>query len=191
MSFSDSFFAAKFGLTRRDLENYLSEALSRGGDYADLYFEYLATSSISIDESIVKSATQGVSLGVGVRVIAGERTGYAYSGRSESGKDPQCRASCGDDRGRSIEGRKTPLDEGAKRNLYPVLTAPGETAFRERVDSLARRRRRAGLRSSSLPGTGDLRGQLAPGAGRNQRWNSQFRSATPGAHECFRAGQRE
>src|SRR3982751_1340266 len=79
MSFSDSFFAARFGLTRRDLENYLSEALSRGGDYADLYFEYLATSSISIDESIVKSAAQGVSLGVGVRVIAGERTGYAYS----------------------------------------------------------------------------------------------------------------
>src|SRR5438270_12719353 len=79
MSCSDSFFAAKFGITRRDLEDYLSEALGRGGDYADLYFEYLATSSISIDESIVKSATQGVSLGVGVRVISGDRTGYAYS----------------------------------------------------------------------------------------------------------------
>src|SRR4051794_32536372 len=80
MSFSDSFFAARFGLTRRDLENYLSEALSRGGDYADLYFEYLATSSISIDESIVKSATQGVTLGVGGRVLAGERTRFSYSG---------------------------------------------------------------------------------------------------------------
>ena len=79
MSFSDSFFAVKFGIARRDLEAHLTEALGRGGDYADLYFEYLATSSISIDESIVKSATQGVSLGVGVRVIAGERTGYAYS----------------------------------------------------------------------------------------------------------------
>ena len=81
MAFRDSFFATKFGITQRDLENYLSEALSNGGDYADLYFEYLATSSISIDESIVKSATQGVSMGVGIRVIAGERTGYAYSGR--------------------------------------------------------------------------------------------------------------
>ena len=79
MLFSESFFPQSFGITRRDLENYLSEALSQGGEYADLYFEYLATSSISIDESIVKSATQGVSLGVGVRVIAGERTGYAYS----------------------------------------------------------------------------------------------------------------
>src|SRR5918911_5525274 len=79
MAFRESFFAVKFGITERDLENYLAEALSNGGDYADLYFEYLATSSISIDESIVKSATQGVSMGVGVRVIAGERTGYAYS----------------------------------------------------------------------------------------------------------------
>src|SRR6478736_3974311 len=79
MGFSESFFAARFGVSRGNLESYLAEALSQGGDYADLYFEYLSTSQISIDESIVKSATQGVSLGVGVRVIAGERTGYAYS----------------------------------------------------------------------------------------------------------------
>ena len=73
------YFFEKFGITERLLERCLGEALSAGGDYADLYFEYLATSSLSIDESIVKSAVQGVSLGVGVRVIAGERPGYAYS----------------------------------------------------------------------------------------------------------------
>src|SRR5438874_11690225 len=79
MSFSQSFFAQRFGITEHDLESYLSEALSAGGEYADLYFEYLATTSIGIDEEIVKSATEGVTLGVGIRVIAGERTGYAYS----------------------------------------------------------------------------------------------------------------
>src|SRR6266851_5259207 len=79
MGLSASFFGDRFNITERDLERYLDEALSRGGDYADLYFEYLATSNISMDESIVKNATQGVSLGIGVRVIAGERTGYAYS----------------------------------------------------------------------------------------------------------------
>ena len=80
MPLSDSFFGQKFGITEHDLESYLSVALAVGGDYADLYFECLATSHLSIDESIVKSAVQGVSLGVGIRVIAGERTGYAYSG---------------------------------------------------------------------------------------------------------------
>src|ERR1051326_3152295 len=79
MEYGDSIFASRFGLTKADLEGFLGDALSQGGDYADLYFEYLLTSSISIDESIVKSAAQGVSVGVGVRVISGERTGYAYS----------------------------------------------------------------------------------------------------------------
>src|SRR5437762_6722857 len=74
-----SFFSDRFNLSDSDLQKYLAAALSAGGTYADLYFEYLTSTSISIDESLVKSATQGVSAGCGVRVIAGERTGYAYT----------------------------------------------------------------------------------------------------------------
>ena len=73
------FFFERYGLTEPDVQRYLSAALSAGGDYADLYFEYLTSTGITIDESIVKSATQGVSAGCGVRVIAGDRTGYAYT----------------------------------------------------------------------------------------------------------------
>jgi TldD protein len=142
MPFSDSFFAAKFGLTRRDLENYLSVALSRGGDYADLYFEYLATSSISIDESIVKSATQGVSLGVGVRVISGERTGYAYSDDLSPEKIRHASQVAAMIAAGPSKIEKTSLEEGSRRNLYPVLTAPSETAFKDRVE-LAQRADRA------------------------------------------------
>src|ERR1035438_6512426 len=133
MLFSESFFPQRFGITTRDLENYLAEALSHGGAYADLYFEYLSTSSISIDESIVKSALQGVSLGVGVRVIAGERTGYAYSDDLSPEKIRHAAqvAACIAAGPAKID--QTPLQEGQKRNLYPVLTAPNETAFAARV----------------------------------------------------------
>jgi len=134
MRFADSFFAAKFGITTRALEAYLAEALSRGGDYADLYFEYLATSSISIDESIVKSATQGVSLGVGVRVISGERTGYAYSDDLSPEKTRHAAQVAALIASGPAKVGKIPLHEGPRRNLYPVLTAPSETAFRERVE---------------------------------------------------------
>ncbi|HXE92133.1 MAG TPA: metalloprotease TldD [Terriglobales bacterium] len=72
-------FFERFGLTERDLERYLGAALSAGGDYADLYFEYQLTTSILVDESLVKSASQGLSAGCGVRVISGERTGYAHT----------------------------------------------------------------------------------------------------------------
>jgi TldD protein len=73
------FFFEKFGITERLLERCLGEALSAGGDYADLYFESVAATSIGLDEQLVKSASQGVSAGCGIRVVSGERTGYAYT----------------------------------------------------------------------------------------------------------------
>src|ERR1700690_4186768 len=119
MHFSESFFPQRFGITTRDLEKYLAEALSRGGDYADLYFEYLSTSSISIDESIVKSATEGVSVGVGVRVIAGERTGYAYSDDLSPEKIKHAAQVAALIASGPARVEKTSLQEGVKRNLYP------------------------------------------------------------------------
>src|SRR6266567_7616616 len=74
-----SFFSDRFGLSDSDLQKYLAAALSAGGTYADLYFEYLTSTSISVDESLVKSASQGISVGCGIRVLSGERTGYAYT----------------------------------------------------------------------------------------------------------------
>ena len=73
------FFFDRFGLAQADVERYLAAALSAGGDFADLYFEYQTSTSVSLDESMVKSASQGISVGCGVRVLSGERTGYAYT----------------------------------------------------------------------------------------------------------------
>src|SRR5690349_3072136 len=134
MEFSQSFFARRCGITRADLESYLGEALSQGGDYADLYFEYLATSSISLDESMVKSASQGVSLGVGVRVIAGERTGYAYTDDLSPEKIRKAAKVAACIAAGPAKVEKTALDEGRRHNLYPVVTAPTETLFTERVE---------------------------------------------------------
>jgi TldD protein len=79
MTHTQSLFFQKFAITPNDLQRYLGEALSAGGEYADLYFEYLTSTSIAVEESIVKSASQGISAGCGVRVLSGERTGYAYT----------------------------------------------------------------------------------------------------------------
>ncbi|WP_438038735.1 TldD/PmbA family protein [Sorangium sp. So ce128] len=60
-------------------ERLLSVALSKGGDYADLFFEYRAGGGFTFDEGILKAASRGVSMGVGVRVQRGDATGYAYT----------------------------------------------------------------------------------------------------------------
>src|SRR5689334_17046494 len=143
MGLADSFFGQKFGITEHDLQSYLSEALSAGGEYADLYFEYLATSSISIDESIVKSAVQGVSLGVGIRVISGERTGYAYSDDLSPDKIRKAArvAACIANGPSKVD--KAGFQDANRRNLYPVVTAPTETSLPERVELVKRADRAA------------------------------------------------
>src|SRR5215475_2280816 len=143
MQFSDSIFASRFHITRGDLEVYLSDALSQGGDYADLYFEYLLTSSIGIDESMVKSAAQGVSMGVGVRVISGEKTGYAYSDDLSPEKIRKAARVAAHIASGPSKVDKFDLNEGARHNLYPILTAPTETAFTDRVELVKRADRAA------------------------------------------------
>jgi len=138
MALADSYFARKFGVTEQNLETYLGEALSQGGDYADLYFEFVATSAVTLDEGIVKSASQGVTMGVGIRVISGERTGYAYSDDlaperiKQAARTAACIASA------PAKVLKHDLMEGEKRNLYPVLTPPTELSLRTKVDLVKR-----------------------------------------------------
>src|SRR5260370_521523 len=57
------YFIEKLGLSERLMERCLGEALSAGGDYADLYFESVTSTSLGIAESLVKSATQRITLG--------------------------------------------------------------------------------------------------------------------------------
>ncbi|MEP7338367.1 MAG: metalloprotease TldD [Acidobacteriota bacterium] len=72
------FFTDKFNITIPQIESLLGAALSKGGEYADLYFEYNVLSNLGMEEQIIKSANRSVRQGVGVRVISGERTGFAY-----------------------------------------------------------------------------------------------------------------
>src|SRR5882762_8345376 len=138
MALAQSIFAERFGVSERDLERYLGEAMSAGGDYADLYFEYLATTSLGIDEGILKSATSGVTLGVGIRVLAGERTGYAYSDDLSPEKIRKAArvAACIARGPASII--KTGFEESRKHDLYPMLMAPNESGLTERVDLIRR-----------------------------------------------------
>src|SRR5512138_2276387 len=72
------FFTDKFNITISEIESLLGAALSKGGEYGDLYFEYTVLNNLSLEEQIIKSASRSVRQGVGVRVISGEKTGYAY-----------------------------------------------------------------------------------------------------------------
>ncbi len=67
-----------FGVSETDLRKVLSVALEKGGDYADLYFEHSFRNNIGLQDGAVNRASSNIDFGMGVRVLAGDQTGYAY-----------------------------------------------------------------------------------------------------------------
>ena len=61
------------------LDRLIGEALATGGGYADLYFENTTYGSLLLRDGAVTSGGNHIDFGVGVRVLSGEKTGYAYS----------------------------------------------------------------------------------------------------------------
>ena len=64
-------------MSARDAEHALRTALSRGGEWAELFWERHQTLQIVFDDGRVEDAISGVDQGAGIRVTSGERTTYA------------------------------------------------------------------------------------------------------------------
>ncbi len=69
----------RFGVTEEMIRRTLAEALSRGGDHADVYFQHRVASDVGLEDGEVNRAHASVELGVGVRVVKGDQTGYGYT----------------------------------------------------------------------------------------------------------------
>src|SRR5512135_3382630 len=67
------------GLDDGRLDRVFGEVLAHSVDFADLYFQLAHQESWSLEDGIVKDGSASIEQGVGVRALAGEKTGFAYS----------------------------------------------------------------------------------------------------------------
>ena len=84
-----AYYLSLFGVDEAMLRSLVSEALGRGGNYSDLYFENTTYGNLLLRDGAVQSGGEHVDYGVGIRVLDGEKTGYAYS---ESTSAPDMKA---------------------------------------------------------------------------------------------------
>ena len=68
-----------FNLSENELEALVREGLKYGGSWCDLYFENTTYHDLLLRDSEVSSGGFNVDYGCGIRVLDGEKTGYAYS----------------------------------------------------------------------------------------------------------------
>ena len=74
-----SFFNVHFGLVQNDMKRILETALSKGGEFAELFFEYRIFNTLHMEEDILKESTEHIGMGLGIRVIRQDQTGFAYT----------------------------------------------------------------------------------------------------------------
>jgi TldD protein len=74
-----NFFKSKYALDENIISELLEAALSRGGDFAELYFEHRQSTTMLYEDQSVRETGSGVTQGVGIRVVIGDSVGYTYS----------------------------------------------------------------------------------------------------------------
>lgn len=131
-------FFSWFGIDRARAARTLEDALSRGGDFADLYFERRSTQSFMIDDGRLEHVERSIVAGVGVRVLKGGATGLAYTeDLTPEGLRRAARmaasVAAGEPRAEGIEV------EGVRAmDLYPVARASFEASAQEKIALLRR-----------------------------------------------------
>lgn len=68
-----------FGMDQATVARVMSELSANGADAADLYFQHSRSNSLSLEDGIVANASSNIEQGVGLRVVIGEQTGYAFT----------------------------------------------------------------------------------------------------------------
>ena len=76
---SAGYFEREFAIADALCEKVLAKALSKGGDFADLYFEHTISNYVILEDGKVNRAYSDVALGVGIRTVKGDQVGYGYT----------------------------------------------------------------------------------------------------------------
>ncbi len=138
-------YFSSFGLNERHIVEVLATALAHGGDYADVFFQHRIAHRLALEDGEVNRAYAGVEVGLGVRVLKGDQTGYAYTedltreAMLEAAKTAAAVAA-GPSRAAptafAVSGRKdslyplrTPWESVGTERKLPLLTALNQAAY--------------------------------------------------------------
>ncbi len=127
-----------------DLEQTLGSLMTHSIDYGEVYLQAIRSESWGLEDGIVKDGSFSVDAGIGVRALAGEKTGFAYSddmlrsGLNQAAEAARSIAARGQDR-QPVAIQRT--DVAA---LYPavnpitLLDEVAKVRLLQRVDQVAR-----------------------------------------------------
>jgi len=131
---SQTFFLEKYDLSPGSLQSVMGQVLGKKVDYADIYFEHQISESIHLEEGAVKKVAKDISQGAGVRAVAEEKTGYAYSDDiSIENLALSAETAKYISQGEGMDPVPVAKTIACTRNLYPVDTLPIDVSVEEKM----------------------------------------------------------
>ncbi len=121
------------------LERVLAAAMRSGGEFAEVYAEDKRSTSASLDDGRVEQVSSGRDRGAGIRVVAGETTGFAHTADlSERGLTEAARAAAAAARGGNGGSKVVALTASPRHDVNHVERRPDEVPKAAKVEVLER-----------------------------------------------------
>lgn len=131
-------FVDHFNLGNSTIRDVLMTALSRGGNYSDIFCEHTVYNGILMEEGIIKESNKSVAMGAGVRTVRGQGIGYAYTEilTPDKLKHAAKTAAAIADSGKEIE--PVQLNDVGYRNRYPVSDSVTGADLKAKIELIRR-----------------------------------------------------
>ena len=129
---------ALFNVSKSGMKKLISYALSNGGSHADIFFEYRINSSLRMEEDIIKDASRGIIMGMGVRVIKGDQVGYAHTDDFSFAKMKEAAMAASHIASGLVSAQIAPIKQCRKKNLYELEELSIDADLKEKISLIER-----------------------------------------------------
>jgi len=127
-------FENQFNLSKDDLCKILNIALSKGGDFSEIFLEYRIHNFINMEEDIIKETAESISLGLGIRVLSEEKTGYGYTNDLSFDKIKKAALTAASiSASASFKNVSNLAKTRLKHNFYPVLISAQKESLKKKI----------------------------------------------------------
>lgn len=124
----------RIAIPLENLQKILNVALSSGGDFSEIFLEYKMYNSINMEEDIIKETAESISLGLGIRVISGEKTGYGYTNDLSLEKIKKVALTAASIASGKLQKNSSFLNSfPIKHNFYPVLNPAHKESLEKKI----------------------------------------------------------
>ncbi len=124
----------RIAIPLENLQKILNIALSSGGDFSEIFLEYKMYNSINMEEDILKETAESISLGLGIRVISGEKTGYGYTNDLSLEKIKKVALTAASIASGKLQKNSSFLNSfPIKHNFYPVLNPAHKESLEKKI----------------------------------------------------------